>query len=109
MWLKQRATHGGLTEPEPEFFGATLAKTKLHPLTGQPAEACTDQDHTAGPWYQRMPHFKLDFQPSRGDELQSEYFVPLDHGYAAVRAVEQLRDRLAPLLYVTELRRTIFG
>lgn len=104
VWIKQRAQHGGVTEPPPEFFGATLAKTKLHPLTGQPAEACTDQEHTAGPWYERMPHFKLNFQPSRGDELQSEYYVPMSQGYAAIRAVERLRDRLAPLLYVTELR-----
>ena len=104
VWIKQRVQPGEVTEPAAEFFGATPAKTKLHPLTGQPAEACTDQDHTAGPWYERMPHFRLDFQPSRGDELQSEYFVPMDQGYAAIRAVEQLRDRLAPLLYVTEFR-----
>ena len=105
VWIKRRVA-GTLTQEHPaaEFFGATLATTKLHPLPDQPAEACTDQDLRAGRWYERLPHFKLDFEPSRGAELQSEYFVPFEHGYAAIRAVEALRDRIAPLLYVTELR-----
>lgn len=103
-WLKCRVAEGGTIEPVPGFFGARLATRKLHPLSGQPAEACTDQGHDPGPWYARLPHFKLDFQPSRGDELQSEYFVPLERGYEAILAVERIQHRFADLLYVTELR-----
>ena len=29
-----------------------------------------------GPWYERLPHFRMGFTPSSGKELQSEYFVP---------------------------------
>ena len=105
VWIKRRIEAGlAPTPPTPRFFGARLATEKLHPLPDQPASACTDQSQTPGPWYDRLPHFKLAFQPSRGDELQSEYFVPMEHGYAALRAVERLRERLAPLLYISEVR-----
>jgi xylitol oxidase len=57
-----------------------------------------------GPWYERMPHFLMNFTPSSGAELQTEYFVPREHGYEAILAVEKLRDRITPHLFVTELR-----
>ena len=56
------------------------------------------------PWYERLPHFKMNFTPSSGAELQSEYFVPRDKGYAAILAVEQLRDQITPHLFITEFR-----
>jgi xylitol oxidase len=86
------------------FHGATLARHKLHPIPDHPAEACTDQLDQAGPWYERLPHFKLEFTPSSGQEIQTEYFVPIKRGYEAIRAVETLRDRITPHLFVTELR-----
>ena len=64
----------------------------------------TPGGHTPGPWYARLPHFRLDFQPSRGNELQSEYFVPFERGYEAIRAVERIQHRFAALLYISELR-----
>jgi xylitol oxidase len=88
----------------PEFFGATLATHKLHPIASHSAESCTEQMGIPGPWYERLPHFKLNFTPSSGAELQTEYFVPREHGYAAILAVEQLRDQITPLLFVTEFR-----
>jgi xylitol oxidase len=57
-----------------------------------------------GPWYERMPHFRMNFTPSSGREIQTEYFVGRDHGYAAIRAVEELRDHISPHLFITELR-----
>ncbi|MGB7741798.1 MAG: D-arabinono-1,4-lactone oxidase, partial [Terracidiphilus sp.] len=87
-----------------EFYGATLAKEKLHPIEGHPAESCTDQQGIPGPWYDRLPHFRIGQTPSRGQELQTEYLVPYDHGFEAVLAVEKLRDRITPHLFVTELR-----
>jgi xylitol oxidase len=57
-----------------------------------------------GPWWNRLPHFRPDFTPSSGAELQSEYIVPLDRGFEAIAAVERLRDQITPYLYVTELR-----
>ena len=104
VWIKRRVDEGGAAAMGPKFFGATLATEKLHPILGHPAEACTDQMNTVGPWYERLPHFKLNFTPSSGQELQTEFFVPFERGYEAIRAVETLRDRITPHLYVTELR-----
>ena len=61
-----------------------------------------------GPWYDRLPHFKMGFTPSSGKELQSEYFVARTHAVEAIQAVERLRDHVSPHLMITELR-TIDG
>ena len=104
VWIKRRLAPGDTNKWDPEFYGAQLAKEKLHPLAGHPAEACTEQQGIPGPWYERLPHFRMNFTPSSGQELQSEFFVPLDRGYEAMLAVEKLRDRITPHLFITELR-----
>ncbi|HEY1951082.1 MAG TPA: FAD-binding protein [Bryobacteraceae bacterium] len=104
VWIKQRVQLGAPSHMAPDFFGAKLAARKLHPLPGQLVENCTDQLGIPGPWYERMPHFRMDFIPSGGEELQTEYFVPRAKAYQAILAVEQLRDEIGPHLFVTELR-----
>ncbi len=105
VWIKRRidqtytpATLGA------DFFGAHAATENMHPITGHSAEACTEQMGVPGPWYERLPHFKMNFTPSSGQELQTEYLLPIERGYQAIRAVETLRDRITPQLFVTELR-----
>jgi alditol oxidase len=46
----------------------------------------------------------MNFTPSSGDELQSEFFVPRDKAYEAILAVERLRDHVTPHLLISELR-----
>jgi xylitol oxidase len=46
----------------------------------------------------------MNFTPSSGRELQTEYFVPFSRGYEAILAVEKLRDHITPHLFITELR-----
>jgi alditol oxidase len=105
VWVKRRLGPGATSANfPPEFFGAKAATRKLHPIVDHNAEACTDQLGVPGPWYERLPHFKLNFTPSSGAELQTEYFVPRDRAYEAILAVEQLRDRITPHLFITELR-----
>ena len=104
VWIKRRVDQGGAAAPPPDFYGARLATVKLHPILDHPAEACTDQLNTVGAWYERLPHFKMNFTPSSGQELQTEFFVPFDRGYEAIRAVETLRDTITPHLFITELR-----
>ncbi len=104
VWIKSRVEKGNPPSPKPEFFGAKLAKQKLHPLAGHSAENCTEQMGIPGPWYERLPHFRMNFTPSSGDELQSEYFVPREKAYAALLAVEKLRDQITPHLMISELR-----
>ena len=103
LWIKRR-TDRSAPALGPDFYGARPATVKMHPITGHPADACTEQLGIPGPWYERLPHFRMNFTPSSGRELQTEYFVPLDRGYQAIRAVETLRDRITPHLFVTELR-----
>lgn len=106
VWIKALApasqTHA---EPlAPTFHGATLQRTKLHPIRDHDPIHCTDQFSVPGPWYKRLPHFKMNFTPSSGAEIQSEYFVPREHAFPAILAVEHLRDRISPLLLTSELR-----
>ena len=88
----------------PKFFGATLAHQKLHPPAGHSAENCTEQMGIPGPWYERLPHFRMNFTPSSGAELQSEYLVPRDRGFEAILAVEELRELVTPHPIISELR-----
>jgi xylitol oxidase len=65
---------------------------------------CTEQLGVPGPWFERLPHFRPDFTPSSGAELQSEYLVPRRHAIDALRAVDGVRDRVAPILQISEIR-----
>ncbi len=87
-----------------KFFGAMLVPVDRHPIAGLSAENCTVQGGAPGPWHERLPHFRMDFTPSSGEELQSEYFVPRERGVEAIRAVGELRDQITPHLLVSELR-----
>jgi xylitol oxidase len=108
VWIKSRVEPGTPFKLAPEFYGAKAATIKLHPLRDHSAESCTDQLGVPGPWYERLPHFRMNFTPSSGAELQSEYFVPRARGYEAILAVEKLRDQVTPHLLISELR-TIDG
>ncbi len=103
VWIKRRVEGDGMGWLA-EFYGAKLATEKMHPIEGHAAEACTEQQGIPGPWYERLPHFKMNFTPSSGRELQTEYLVPRERGYEAILAVEKLRDRITPHLFITELR-----
>ena len=85
-------------------LGARPAPGQWHMVPGMPAENCTEQLGVPGPWHARLPHFKLEFTPSNGDELQSEYFVARSDARAAITAVAKVRDVVAPVLQVSEVR-----
>jgi xylitol oxidase len=104
VWIKRRVEPGTTFEFAPEFYGAKLATRKLHPLADHSAENCTEQMGIPGPWYERLPHFRMNFTPSSGAELQTEYFLPRNRGYEAILAVEKLRDKVGPHLFISELR-----
>lgn len=102
VWVKRRPDRGAPLEEN--LFGAVPADDERHPLPGLPAIGCTPQLGLAGPWYNRLPHFQLDFTPSNGVELQSEYLVPRHHAVDAIRAVKELSREIVPLLQVNEIR-----
>jgi alditol oxidase len=86
------------------FYGAAAARADRHPIAAVSAENCTQQMGRPGPWHERLPHFRLDFTPSSGEELQSEYNVPRARAIAAIMAIAQLREQIAPLLLICEIR-----
>jgi len=104
VWLKRRVVDGDRFEPQPTLFGATRATRQRHPIDGMPPEACTPQLGVPGPWHERLPHFRMDATPSAGNELQSEYQVPRRRAIDALRALEPLRERMGPLVQVSEIR-----
>jgi xylitol oxidase len=104
VWIKSREEKGQAFDATPEFFGAKRASKNLHPIAELSAENCTEQMGVPGPWYERLPHFRMGFTPSAGKELQSEYFVPRRHAVEAILAVERLRDRISPHLLISEIR-----
>ena len=104
VWIKSRVEEGQAFNATPEFFGAKRATRNLHPIVELSAENCTEQMGVSGPWYERLPHFRMGFTPSAGKELQSEYFVPRHHAVEAILAVERLRDQVSPHLMISEIR-----
>lgn len=99
VWLKSRSP-----EAPRELQGAVAATTALHMLEGATVEAVTDQGGIPGPWLDRLPHFRMEFTPSRGEELQSEYLLPREHALTAIERLRSLAPRLAAVLQVSELR-----
>jgi xylitol oxidase len=104
VWIKRRVAKGGPGAAAADFHGAHPADHDLHPVEGQPAENCTLQLGVPGPWHERLPHFRMEYEPSVGRELQSEYFVPREHAWRALRSMEALHERIAPHLFVWEIR-----
>ena len=108
VWIKSRVEKGAITADDLELYGARRATQNMHPVEDQSAENVTEQMGKPGPWYDRMPHFKMGFTPSTGKELQSEYFVPIEHAYDAMMAIEKLHEKINPHLFISEIR-TING
>ncbi len=102
VWVKSLAG----SRVRQDFHGAKPADGPRHPAheAGIPADNCTPQLGVPGAWHERIPHFRLEFTPSVGNELQTEYFVPRRHGVAAMEAMRALGSRVAPLLLTSEIR-----
>jgi xylitol oxidase len=99
VWLKSRDPR-----PDGDFFGAKAATEPRHPLAWGTARNATEQLGVPGPWYARLPHFRLEFTPSSGEEIQSEYLVPRSQAAGALTTLAELAPLLAPLVQVCEIR-----
>ena len=103
VWFKQDPGRPPAVTTEP-WFTATPALSARNPVPGASPEACTEQLGVPGRWYERLPHFRPEFKPSAGDELQSEYLLPVAQAVPALHALNEIRDRLAPVLRICEIR-----
>ncbi|WP_181806582.1 FAD-binding protein [Streptomyces shenzhenensis] len=99
VWVKRRTDR-----PAVDFTWAAPATEAMHPVPGMPAGNCTQQFGVPGPWHERLPHFRAEFTPSSGDELQSEYLLPRPAALDALHAVDGIRRTVAPVLQTCEVR-----
>jgi xylitol oxidase len=99
VWLKRRTD-----QPLPDFPWAAPATMAMHPVPGMPAQNCTEQFGVPGPWHERLPHFRAEFTPSSGAELQSEYLLPRPYALDALHALDAIRETVAPVLQICEVR-----
>lgn len=97
VWTKART--GEVTVP-----GARPAPEQRHMIPGMDPSLTTPQLGVPGPWHERLPHFKLGFLPSSGEELQTEYLLPRGAAVPALEAMRGLAAEIERLLHVTELR-----
>jgi alditol oxidase len=104
VWVKKKLQKGEIPDFPKELFGAPMATENVHPVESISAESCTEQMGIPGPWYNRLPHFKMEFQPSAGKELQSEYFIPFENAYEALMAVNEMAEQISPHLFISEIR-----
>lgn len=110
VWCKSRIdvpesdVFDGAGRVASSFFGAVPATIARHPLPGLTGDVCTGQLGVTGSWFDRLPHFQLDFTPSNGAELQTEYLVPRDRAPEVIDILRGLAPRIAPLLQVSEIR-----
>jgi alditol oxidase len=110
-WRERRLTQAWLKRagedaraPSADWLGGRLAGHDLNPLARMPAANCTPQLGLAGPWHERLPHFRSEFNPSAGEELQSEYLIAREHAVDALVALDEIRGLLAPVVQVSEIR-----
>ena len=101
VWLKRRAADPPAPE---ELFGAAPAPTDRHPIAGLDPTNCTPQLGRPGPWMDRLPHFRMGFTPSSGEEIQSEYHLARARAIEAIDALRRMRPRFQQLVQVSELR-----
>jgi xylitol oxidase len=99
VWLKSRGREGF-----DAFFDARPAPVERHPILALDPVSATAQRGVPGPWQDRLPHFRIEFSPSAGEEIQSEYFVARADAVAAVRALLAIGDEIRDVLLVSELR-----
>ncbi|WP_171111156.1 MULTISPECIES: FAD-binding protein [Streptomyces] len=99
VWVKRRTD-----QPMPAFPWAAPATQALHPVPGMPAANCTEQFGVPGPWHERLPHFRAEFTPSSGAELQSEYLMPRSYAVDVLHALDAIRTVMAPVVQTCEVR-----
>jgi alditol oxidase len=99
IWVKSRELQ---PPPDGSRWGARPADAPQHPIAGHDPVAATQQLGAPGPWNERLPHFRIEFTPSSGDEQQSEYLVAREHGADAIRVVHDLD--LTGVVQVAEFR-----
>jgi alditol oxidase len=103
VWVKSLVTDGAEVV-RGDLYGAAASTVERNPILGADPANASPQLGRPGPWSERLPHFRMGFTPSAGNEIQSEYLLARQYAVAAIEAVRTLSEQLSPLLLVAEIR-----
>lgn len=104
LWQKRLVVADADAEPAPSLL---LGGTWVDDADLPPDHNLNVRAGIPGPWSERLPHFRLDSEPSAGgDELQTEYFVDRRHAVDALSTLRGMGDRISPHLNTAEIRTT---
>jgi len=104
VWVKSLVSDTSNTSARNDFYGSIPATKDVHPIIDIDAINCTPQMGVAGPWYERLPHFKMGFTPRSGKELQSEFFIARKNAPEAMQAIQKMGTKISPHLFISEIR-----
>lgn len=103
VWVKSRT--GAAPMLDSTALDSTVpALEASHPILGAPAHFATQQLAIPGPWNERLPHFRFEFTPSSGEEIQTEYLLPRSLAAEAIDALRGIAHVFRPILLVSEIR-----
>lgn len=103
VFVKRRTDRPAGPDPV-DVLGGRPADGPRHAIPSLDPAPATPQQGSPGPWWTRLPHFRLDATPSAGREIQTELLVPRRHAVAAIEALRGIAARIAPVLQVCEIR-----
>ena len=104
IWVKQRVGDDTPSQSQELLDSLTPAEVRRHPVIELDASGCTEQLGAPGPWFDRLPHFQMGFEPSVGDEIQSEFFVHRMHAAEAIDAMARIGGDISEALMIGEIR-----
>jgi len=103
LWIKMRLVDGAKENVSATHLGAAPA--------AQPSAVATPEVMqrlypfgVAGPWSERLPHFRPDVVPGPAGHLQREYLVPRANATVAIAKLRSIGDRIDRHLWATEIR-----
>ena len=105
VWLKHKIqsedTKEKTTAACPTLYNVNARS--YHPLPLQDSSTCSPNG--IGHSHTMLPHFLPQNAPSGGgEELQTEYFIALEHAVDALHALRGIAEQLAPYVQVSEFR-----
>ena len=103
VWVKSRIGDGP-QEVRDDLVGARPATVDRHPILGIDPVNCTPQLGRPGPWFERLPHFRMGFTPEQRRRAAVRVPRRARGRPGGGRGAARDRAAFAALVQVTELR-----
>ena len=100
-WVKTRLAEGAADAAPAAALGAALAAQAS--ARAETVERLNPFG-LAGPWSERLPHFRTEAELGPAGHLQSEYMVPRAQAVTAIERVRAIAERIDRHLWASEIR-----